>query len=48
MMAMFMANRIMDGTMNYETIFKFAMYRKYQDDVDAILIAEGKENLIVK
>lgn len=47
-MAMFMAERIMAGTQTYEKIFNITLYKKYQDDVDAILIAEGKEDLIKK
>lgn len=45
-MAMYMALKIMEGTQDYKKIFEFALYKKYQDDVDAILIAEGREELI--
>lgn len=47
-MAMYMAAKIMDGQQSYANVFSIKMYRRYQDDVDAILIAEGKEELIVK
>ncbi|MFD1203748.1 hypothetical protein ACFQ38_01735 [Sporosarcina contaminans] len=46
MMAMYMAMKIMDGSQAYEFIFSVSVYKKYQDDVDAILIAEGKQDLI--
>lgn len=45
-MAMYMAEKILQGTQGYEKIFSFQLYKKYQDDVDAILIAEGKQDLI--
>lgn len=48
MMALFMAEKIKDGTMNYKAIFSFALYKKYQADVDAILVADGREDLIVR
>ena len=47
-MAMYMAAKIMDGQQSYAKVFSIKMYQRYQDDVDAILIAEGKEELIVK
>lgn len=47
-MAMYMASKIMDGQQSYAKVFSIKMYQRYQDDVDAILIAEGKEELIVK
>lgn len=45
-MAMYMAEKIMLGQQDYKKIFSFWLYKRYQDDVDAILIAEGKEHLI--
>ena len=45
-MAMYMAMKIMEGKQDYAKIFSFPLYKKYQDDVDAILIAEGREDLI--
>ena len=47
-MAMYMAAKIMDGQQSYAKVFSIKMYQRYQDDVDAILISEGKEELIVK
>ncbi len=38
--------KIMEGKQDYAKIFSFQLYKKYQDDVDAILIAEGREDLI--
>ena len=45
-MAMFIAQRIMDGTFKYKQIFGFRIYQRYKPDTDAILIAEGREDLI--
>lgn len=47
MMAMYMAEKIMSGQQSYIKIFSVSIYKKYQDDVNAILIAEGREDLIV-
>lgn len=46
-MAMYMAEKILQGKQNYKNIFSISIYKKYQADVDAILIAEGREDLIV-
>lgn len=46
-MAMYMAEKILQGKQNYKNIFNISIYKKYQADVDAILIAEGREDLIV-
>lgn len=45
-MAMYMAEKILQGKQDYAKIFSVSLYKKYQDDVDAILIAEGREDLI--
>jgi hypothetical protein len=45
-MAAYFAEKIMDGSVSYEKIFACRIYKKYQDDVDAILTAEGKTDLI--
>ncbi|MEJ8785026.1 hypothetical protein [Peptoniphilus sp. HCN-40583] len=45
-MSMFIALRIMDGTFKYKQIFGFRIYQRYKPDTDAILIAEGREDLI--
>ena len=44
--AMYMAEKILQGKQDYTKIFGVSLYKKYQDDVDAILIAEGREDLI--
>lgn len=48
MMAMYIAQKIMDGSQQYEYVFSISLYKRYQEDVDAILIGEGKQDLIVK
>lgn len=45
-MAMFIAMRLMDGKFKYKVIFGYKLYKKYQEETDAILIAEGREDLI--
>ncbi|WP_342512244.1 hypothetical protein MKY34_16695 [Sporosarcina sp. FSL K6-1522] len=45
-MAMYIAQKIMDGNQDYEKVFSVTIYKRYQDDVDAILIGEGKEDLV--
>lgn len=45
-MAMFIALRLMDGTFKYKTIFGFNFYKKFQEQTNAILVAEGREDLI--
>lgn len=45
---MFIALRLMDGTFKYKVIFNFRIYKKYQEETDAILTAEGREDLIEK
>lgn len=45
---MYMATKIMNGEQTYLKIFSIRIYKKYQDDVDAILIGEGREDLIVE
>ena len=47
-MAPYFANAIIEGRMQYEAVFAITLYKRYQDDVDAILTAEGKEDLIKK
>lgn len=46
MMAMYIATKIMDGSQYYTYVFSISIYKKYQDEVDAILIGEGKQDLI--
>lgn len=45
-MAMFIALRIMDSTFTYKQIFGFRLYQRYKEETNAILIAEGREDLI--
>lgn len=45
-MAMFIALRLMDGTFDYKKIFGCRIYKKFQEETDAILIAEGRQDLI--
>lgn len=40
-MAMYIALRVEAGKVNYNTIFGFRLYKQFQDDVDAILAADG-------
>lgn len=46
MMAMYIASKILAGSQKYEYVFGLTLYKSYQDDVDAILIAEGRQDLI--
>lgn len=48
MMAMYIAQKIMDGKQDYVAVFSTTLYQRYQNDVDAILIAEGRQDLIVR
>ncbi|MCI5643694.1 MAG: hypothetical protein MR285_06270 [Peptoniphilus sp.] len=45
-MAMFIVLRLIDGTFKYKKIFGCRIYKKFQEETDAILIAEGREDLI--
>lgn len=47
-MAVFIANRILGGSQKYSFVFGLTLYKSFQDGVDAILIAEGREDLIVE
>jgi hypothetical protein len=47
MMAMYIATKIMDGSQSYEYVFGISLYKRYQEDVNVILIGEGKQDLIV-
>lgn len=44
-MALYVAQRIIDGAMDYALIV--AKYPKYKEDIDTILIGEGRQELIV-
>ena len=43
---MFIAFRLMDGTFKYKQIFGFKMYQRFQEETNAILVAEGRQDLI--
>ncbi len=45
-MAQFIAKKIIEGEQIYSQVFKIKMYQRYRDAVDAILIQEGKQELI--
>lgn len=45
-MAMFIAMRIIDGAMDYDTIFSFKIYQRYRPEVDRILIERGHGDLV--
>lgn len=47
-MAAYLAKAIMEGRMDYEAVFAISLYVRYQNDVDAILTAEGRQDLIKK
>ncbi len=46
-MAAYLAMRIEAGKLDYKTVFSMAVYKQFQADVDAILIADGRQDLIV-
>lgn len=46
MMAMYIALKILGGSQKYDFVFGLSLYKAYQEDVDAILIAEGRDDLI--
>lgn len=46
-MAAYLAKGIIEGRMDYQAVFSISLYQRYQEAVDAILIAEGKQDLIV-
>lgn len=45
-MAMFIAMRIIDGAIDYDTIFGFKIYQRYRPEVDKILIERGHGDLV--
>ena len=47
-MAAYFATQIADGKLSYQKVFSIKMWQRYQDDVDEILIMEGKQDLIVR
>lgn len=47
-MALFIAKRLIVGQYDYATIMKLDLFAQYKHDVDTILIAEGREDLIAR
>lgn len=47
-MALFIADRIIKGQYDYATVMRLPLFAQYKKEVDEILIAEGREDLIVK
>lgn len=43
---MFIALRLIDGTFKYRKIFGFKRFLAFKGDTDAILVAEGRQDLI--
>ena len=46
-MAGYLATKIMNGTASYTQVFSVSIYKVYKEAVDAILIDEGRQDLIV-
>jgi hypothetical protein len=45
-MAQYIARKIIEGSQDYKAVFSISIYKRYQDDVDVILIEEGRQDLI--
>lgn len=45
-MAQYITRKIIEGSRDYKAVFSISIYKRYQDDVDAILIGEGRQDLI--
>ena len=46
-MAIYIAGEILDGGLDYLAFFSIPRYTQFKEDVDAILTAEGRQDLIV-
>jgi hypothetical protein len=46
-MAAYLALGIEEGRLDYTAVVTNARYAQFKDDIDAILIADGKQDLIV-
>ena len=46
-MAAYLAMRIEAGKLEYKAVFSQTRFSQYKDDVDVILVADGKQDLIV-
>lgn len=47
-MGAYIALQILKGKMDYKTVLSHPMYSEFKGVVDGILIAEGREDLIVE
>jgi hypothetical protein len=47
MLAAYLAMRIEAGKLDYVAVFSIAAYKQFQEDVNAILVADGHQDLIV-
>ncbi len=47
-MAAYLAMRIEAGKLDYKSVFSFELYKPFKTDVDAILVADGNQDLIVE
>lgn len=47
-MAAYFAMGIIEGRFTYKKVMSVKKYRVFKDDIDAILIAEGREDLITE
>jgi len=45
---MYIARKIMEGSQDYQAVFSISIYKRYQDEADTILVAEGRVDLIVR
>lgn len=45
-MAAYFAMRILQGKLTYEKVMSVPLYQQFKPEIDAILIAEGREDLI--
>lgn len=46
-MAAYLAYRIGLGKLSYKQVFSIKLYQQFQEEVDAILVADGHGDLIV-
>ena len=46
-MAAYLTMQIMKGNLDYVAVTTHPTWKQFKDDIDAILVAEGKEDLIV-
>ncbi len=47
-MANYLAMRIIAGKLDYAAVFSIELYKQFKEEVDNILKAQGRQNLIVK